>query len=178
MYNNKIKLRTKKALIEEISRIPDIRKDYVEKLSYILPEQTIDFGNNIILYKGTMNGIHTDGVIFAGMCRLIDGRGMIMVDRFFDLLPKNVKKFMLYHEIGHCVNGDGVDMKHGKRELFLRDIGKIPESERKADEYAVSVIGADIAINSLAFLMKCTDLPIITKIEMGKRIRNIQRMMK
>lgn len=172
------KIKTRKSILQDALNINNLKINFKLRMSFIPPDKLIDIGNNMVIYNERIDDIHAMGAIFGCMSRLIDGRGMIMLDHFFDLFPKNVKKFIIYHEIGHYINGDGLDEKQMKRETLYRYFGKLPKSECKADEFAVSILGADSVINSLAFLIKYTDISIFTKIEIWKRIRNIKRMIK
>lgn len=99
---------------------------------------------------------------------------VIMHDEAFELLPKFVQKFLLYHEIGHVVNDDiNISEEESKRLIVKRAFGVLPKMEVKADAYAASVVGVDSARKALQFLIDKTDIPMISKIECRRRIRKI-----
>lgn len=63
---------------------------------------------------------------------------MILVDNLFETLPKNLKKAILYHEIGHQVNGDLEKSDEELRSEFKKRNKKnyLSPQEVEADKYA------------------------------------------
>lgn len=103
--------------------------------------------------------------------------GIIINDNSYEKFSEGAKKFFLYHEIGHIKNGDldkiGIDFYRTAKRLLRVTVEPI---ELKADEYAVSKVGKDIAISALEEVIARTDLSVFSKLECAKRIAHIKRL--
>ena len=109
------------------------------------------------------NFVHNNGVldaVFAVYAEYTDGTRKIIVDDAFMQAPKIVKKFIIYHELGHI---DNTSLKYTL------------DSEFKADAYAASKIGNKVAIFALNYMWiymsknnitACADIPCRLK-ELG-----------
>lgn len=101
----------------------------------------------------------------------------ILHDSGFNLLPDNVKNFLVHHEIGHIKNSDlnNINQKQYASIMLKRSLGFTNTIEIKADAYAASVIGKANALNALAFLIRETNLPLFLKIEVRKRYNALKK---
>jgi len=103
---------------------------------------------------------------------LPDGR--IVVDEHFIILPTEMKKFFLYHELGHHdlghINEENVQGRIKKRKSMALD-GKVSEEELQADAYAARRVGTNTAINSLKYV-----LDNLQNIEIGELILRIKHL--
>ena len=78
----------------------------------------------------------------------------------------------MQHEIGHIVNGDLEKVPNAKSaQLILigRSFGILPAMEVAADKYAASMVGIKQTRAAMMFLVRRTDLPLISKIEFLRR---------
>lgn len=118
--------------------------------------------------------LHSRGMALAAAVAL-DFNGVIkyavLHDSAFDKLPDYVKKFFVTHELGHAINGDldKIDDALAKKLIIQRTLGILPKIEILADRYAASVVGKDIAKKSLMFMIRNTNLPWNSKLELMKR---------
>ena len=155
-----------------------------EERSYILfahkeDLKLIDKENEIYMLKERKDAyVHTCGCAIAMAINFsFDGiiYKAIVCDSSFDRLPKYVQKFIVLHEIGHHVNGDGnLSEKEKLRALAGRTIGILPKMKVNADKYAYSVMG-EKAKSALKFLLCRTNVKFIAKTELMKRIMKIDR---
>lgn len=103
--------------------------------------------------------------------------GIIINDNSYNKFSEGAKRFFLYHEIGHIKNGDldkiGIDFNRGVKRLLRLTVEPM---ELKADEYAVSKVGKDVAISALEEVIARTDLSVFSKLECAKRIAHIKRL--
>lgn len=112
------------------------------------------------------NFVHNNGIlnaVFAVYAKYNDGSRKIIVDDAFIQAPKIVKKFIIYHELGHI---DNTSLKYTL------------SSEFKADAYSASKIGKKAAIFSLNYMWTyllgnnvgaCADIPCRLK-ELGANV--------
>lgn len=118
--------------------------------------------------------LHSRGIVLAAAVAM-DFNGIrkhvILHDSAFDKVPNYVKKFFVAHEAGHAINGDldNIDEDLAKKLILQRAFGILPKMEIEADRYAASIMGKDIAKKSLMFMIRNTNLPWISKLEMIKR---------
>lgn len=140
---------------------------------------------DICIYKKLADDfIHKDRVAFTGVVRMeIEGKQcyLIVTDSHFNKLPKGVRRFLLYHEIGHCfqfLRCSEIDEDTLRMETKGRLYGKLPISELNADAYAASILGVKKASMALKWLAINTDLPLLTKIELVRRIISLETLSK
>ena len=117
--------------------------------------------------------VHKIGGAFAVSSATVNGLGLIITDEFFYELPKKVQSMIVYHEVGHYVNGHYKNENEVKRSRITRTFGKVTRTESEADMYAVEMLGAKDVIAALYWCIKNTDLPFLSKVEAMKRIKNI-----
>ena len=139
----------------------------------------IDKEHEVYMYKERNDAfVHTCGCAVAMAYNLnIDGKTYktIMCDSSFDKLPKYVQKFIILHELGHHVNGDGeLPEKERLHALAVRSLSILPEIEVNADKYAYSIMGSK-AKSALKFLLCRTNIKLAGKLELMKRIIKIDR---
>lgn len=87
----------------------------------------------------------------------------------------NFDKFILYHEVGHYMNGDiqkpvedePVTLKSRLKLIKTILVGRDLKPELKADAYAASMIGRDVCVQAL---IKTLSIKGITKMEVYARI--------
>ena len=120
------------------------------------------------------NYLHSRGMILAAAVAMdFNGirKNVILHDSAFDKVPNYVKKFFVAHEAGHAINGDldNIDDALAKKLVLQRALGILPKMEIKADRYAASIVGKDIAKKSFMFMIKNTNLPLNSKLELLKR---------
>ena len=97
--------------------------------------------------------------------------GLILYDSHFLNFEDNVQDFFIEHEVGHIKHGDlnGLEREDAYKLLLKRCCGIIPKLELKADVYAASVVGRNVAKKALLQMAKCKFLPLITKRELFLR---------
>lgn len=140
----------------------------------------VDEDNQVYMYdKRDSAYVHSCGIVLALCTTIAFGNDKscktIICDDGFDKLPKFVQRFLVLHEIGHCVNGDDkLSANERKKIIVQRSFGNLPEIEVNADKYAYSIMG-EKAKKALLFLLKKTDLSLISKLEIRKRIKRIDR---
>lgn len=103
---------------------------------------------------------------------------LVVVDEEFMKLPEEARNFFLWHEYGHFYNGHFnqiISSKDTARLIIKRSLGLLPKMEVEADLYAASVVGPSAAINSLLYLVKNSNAPLMSKIEMIRRAFKIKR---
>ena len=97
--------------------------------------------------------VRKNGIIFAMYCLYSDGSSEIIVDDEFNIAPKEVREFIIWHELGHIGNADDI------RNLSC---------EIKADAFAASKIGSNNAVDALKYMWRrlanidvsaCIDIP-------------------
>lgn len=98
---------------------------------------TLRYLDEIAYYVSDVQVRSTGGCI-ALTCKDIFGQPIILVDNLFETLPKNLKKAILYHEIGHQVNGDLEKSDEELRSEFKKRNKKnyLSQQEVEADKYA------------------------------------------
>ena len=98
---------------------------------------------------------------------------IIYVDDFFMMLPSFVQEFILSHEYSHIRCGHNTMVKTGfsynTKRLF-----KLPEEELNADKLAIELVGKEVAIESLDYLINYTNLSFASKNELKKRLKAIK----
>lgn len=122
----------------------------------------------------TDTALHSHGAVLAAASIVTLSNGatcnLIMHDTGFLKLPVYVQKFLNFHEIGHIVHGDlSMTAEQSKKIILQRSFGILPKIETNADKYAASVLGTMVVKKSLLFLVKHTNLPLISKLEMLRR---------
>ena len=100
-----------------------------------------------------------------------ENRHLIVFDSSLEKLPEDVRNFNLMHELGHLLyeHLDSHSVKEIRKINFKRSLGIFPKIEVEADAFAGSVLGVCNAKQSLMFMIKNTNMPIITKLELAKR---------
>lgn len=157
-------------------------------MSNVIPEMSYFFGENM---KGYRDGIYiysepVDNFLWRRnllLCCCIklkfgeDVYNTILTDSNFRKLPKIVQRALIEHEIGHVVNKDIEDLSESEANKLViqRLFGFLPEMEVKADAYAASVIGHSKMIEAFKFMVKNTNLPFNTKIEIIRRIFKLKK---
>lgn len=120
--------------------------------------------------------VHTTGGILAVAVQLDRGRYLIYTDKYFNMLPKMVQDFIIYHEIGHVkrnhYNHD-IESNNNKNRFDVVLKRKL-NLEIEADQFSASAIGVENAILSLEFIKSNIDLSISSKIEFQKRIKALR----
>jgi hypothetical protein len=110
------------------------------------------------------NAVRSAGFLFAMCARYVDDTYAIIVDDEFNLAPKEVREFIIWHELGHIHND--------------KDSIRTLECEHKADMYAVSKVGQANAIIALNYMWvrlstiditACADIPSRLK-ELGANV--------
>lgn len=113
------------------------------------------------------NFVHNNGYMYAVCIKNTDGTYKIAVDYMYFTAPKIVRKFIIWHELGH-INNDN----DGIRSL---------KCECKADAYAASKIGKLNAVYALNYMWKqlatvnitaCVDIPSRLK-ELGANVSSM-----
>lgn len=107
--------------------------------------------------------------IFAITCLNIYDEPVIVTDEFFELLPDIAKRFCIAHEIGHIINNEPKELEGKKFSI---------ENEKRADEYAASIIGLENAIKSLESFIKITTPGVINRRVINERIDYLQQKIK
>ena len=166
-----------------------VMKTYIKTLSAgYTTSQPIDIDSDTI---NIMDGLyinkhprdvelHERGIIFCGLFTLntFDGRtvAIIFFDSYFIKLPNKVKKFLVYHEIGHYINGDHkISEIDSMSNILKRCVGILPKNELYADKYAAAVVGVDNSIETLRYILLATDVSLISKIELIRRIIAVRK---
>lgn len=101
-----------------------------------------------------------DKLAGAGMC---NNKPVILVNDNFLSLPKSVRTVIIFHEVGHIVNGDIKDNYH-------RDLA----SEFKADEHAAWVLSYAIVMDALKFFTSYG--PEKSRIEFRERLDHMRKI--
>lgn len=118
--------------------------------------------------------LHSRGIVLAAAVAMdFNGvrKNVVLHDSSFDKVPNYVKKFFVAHEAGHIMNGDLENMTESlsKKLVIQRMLGILPKMEIMADRYASSLVGKEVAKKSLMFMIRNTNLPLTTKLELLKR---------
>lgn len=166
MKKNKIKV-TPKVKFELV---------YIPEMFFSTNLELIDEKNNIFSYtEDAGRTMHHIGGALAMATKLDFGsviHNVVLHDSGFNKLPNYVQEYMMQHEIGHIVNGDLEKVPNAKSaQLILigRSFGILPAMEVAADKYAASMVGIKQTRAAMMFLVRRTDLPLISKIEFLRR---------
>lgn len=154
--------------------------------TFFYQENMEEIDDGIFIYKSPVDDyMHPMGIVGAAATKIkfktITGKEIvcntIVHDSAFEKLPKYVQRFLVSHEIGHIVNGDidNLTEKESTNLIIKRVLGILPTMEICADSYAASIIGTGNAKESLKWLIRNTDLPIISKIELFRRCRRLSK---
>ena len=165
---NVLKIYNKKDIsISGYNRLIELNTNYFSE---------VDASKNIYKYQITADEfMHSRGFLLAAAVKVYLKNGMICTlvvhDSLFEKLPNNVQYFLMYHEIGHCINGDLDSLTELDSKIFLikRALGILPKIEINADKYAASIIGANKMKEAIMFMIKKTNIPLTSKFELFKR---------
>lgn len=86
---------------------------------------------------------------------LFFGTAYVTVDGLFWVLPKDVQKCILAHELGHMVLDNGMPKDMAKYAI-TRQCGICPKEEKIADSYSVKLYGKKATKKMLKFLAMIT----------------------
>lgn len=113
------------------------------------------------------------GFMFSCATRLADSSTIIVVDKYFMELPEECKDFLLFHELGHIINGDtNLTETEAVKEFNNRTQGILSEREIKADKFASERITYKKAKKVLKYLVKNYSL---AEKEMKLRIKALSK---
>lgn len=141
---------------------------------YIAPHLLKEIDKNVYMVKDPSNEyVHKNGACFA-VCTYdkYNENKYIIIDEFFNQLPKTVQNFVIYHEIGHITNNHTYE----KIGFIKRSFGLLTKNECEADDHAANMIGISNTIKSLYYIVKYTDLGFTSKVEIMKRIRRLRSL--
>ena len=137
--------------------------------------------NRIYSYNLTSDEfLHTRGAALTAVIKVDLPNGsqchLVLHDSGFKKLPENVQNFLMLHEVGHALKGhiDDMDAQEAKKIMIKRAFGMIQQMEVEADAYAALVIGVDEAKEAIRFLIKNTNLPFNSKIELKRRYKRLK----
>ena len=164
------KIRLKMKVLKDFISYQGVPTEY--EMFIPMNECTKVMDNVYIINKPSSEFVHKTNGVFAVCTKNTDGMRFIITDEFFDILPDMVKRFTLYHELGHIFN----DHEYTKKDMVKREFGMLLQHEKEADKFAAETIGYKNAMKSLYWLIRNTDLPFISKLEMMKRIRNLRSL--
>ena len=107
----------------------------------------------------------------------------IYVDKKFEKLSKSQKQFVINHELGHinCGHLDQIAEENKNKNIMHAFINKdrlagkeiAVVREMEADEYAASIVGYDVAIETLKIMDRNIHNRVSRK-EMARRIKNLE----
>lgn len=139
--------------------------------SFAIDSSQKKFIDKIILYNKDILVVHNPDAVTANGFMIamssvanfsIGQRIVILVDDFYMNLPDDIKEFIIYHEIGHILNGDIFDIKFGlflpkeKRHFVrIKRMFNSKESilmEEMADLYAADKVGTHTSIKAISLL--------------------------
>ena len=143
-------------------------------INYFKPIDGINI-NDIYKYDIAVDEImHTRGLALMAAVKVYycgTTSNLIMYDTSFEKLPLGVQEFLMYHEIGHIVNKnlDTLTESEAKNLIIKRALFILPKMEVEADKYAASILGTDKVKQIMLFMIKNTNLPFTSKLELLKR---------
>lgn len=121
-------------------------------------QYTKQTGHNIQVVHNN-NFVRNNGFVYAVHVEYTDGTRCIYIDDNYMALPKYVKSFIYWHELGHINNTNNV------RNL---------ECECKADKYAAKKIGKYKAILALNYMWKdLIKIDITAAIDIPSRLKEL-----
>lgn len=107
------------------------------------------------------------------------GETIILTDDEFETLPKDLRKFILYHELGHQINGDlNRPVEELQKVMRNRNRRKVSEMELKADEYALSKTDLETALRVMDFLKDLTKRLGLSSAEIKQRRKYLLKISK
>lgn len=116
-----------------IKLLKEVKEEFTQGFSNGFAKQT-GRGINITLNH---DAVRSAGFLFAMYVHYENGKSEIMVDDEFNIAPKGVREFIIWHEIGH--------IDHHHTEYLLED-------ELDADRFAAKKVGNDNAIEALKYM--------------------------
>lgn len=142
---------------------PELKERELDGITY--------FSNDII--------VKASGARVAYTAKTIYGETIILTDNDFDTYPKDVRKFILYHEIGHQINGDlDRPVEELQKVLRNRNRRKVSEMELKADEYALSKTDLETALKVMDHLIDLTKRLGLSSVEIKQRRKHLIKISK
>ena len=147
--------------IREMKNIDYINelKARLEKKEIQMPKKSVEKGFKDYWVVYDTNLLSENNRIACIMTHVETNQKVIALHDFFDLLPQNVREFILYHEVGHLLNNhvfyNNKECERYKQERKgYFDKGEVHPSEILCDKYAVSRMGKEKALQALNYLIE------------------------
>ena len=140
------------------------------------PEKSSEkgFEDYSVIYDTTL--LPKDSPIASTMTIKKTGEKIIALHDFFDILPQNVRQFILHHEVGHILNNSiPVTEEERKKVIWERTVciekHKVHPDELLCDKYAVEKMSINNVIQAIDYLIEnFRDETALKELNMRKNI--------
>lgn len=168
-------------------KIYNLKEMVKANTGFQIPE--LFFGHNLTQVEGTPVYVYTEpvdtflhsrNILLSACVKLQFGDEIydtVVVDSNFKKLPDEVQAALIHHEVGHAINKDldGLSANESRKIILKRLLGFPVEMELKADAYAASVLGYKSVIKALQFMVKETNIPFLSGLEIRRRIKVLKK---
>lgn len=159
-------------------------KKYAKDVINIAPEYKYlrheDYNGTTFMYiKDPLNIYLNNAMIIAtyqiNKNKFIPKTYYIVIDDIFEKIPVQYQRFMIEHEKAHCILG------HLEFEDEYAPLKRLlPNSKEEIMEYEADVRAArntskDLAIGALTWMIDNISLPLLSKVEIKRRIRRLEK---
>lgn len=158
----------------------EMKISFINAPQLFYSDKLVQVNDDVYLYTEPMDEyLHNRGIVLCAAVKINFGDAIydvIVFDSALLKLPPYVQDMFIGHEVGHFVNNDISDLSEAdaRKLIIKRTFGIIPTMEFNADKYAASLIGVSSAKSALMFMVKNTNLPLNSKIELLRRYCKIK----
>ena len=141
-------------------------------------EEVMEFDDKKIFFAYNHEFVEYNNALFCISLKDSNhkNRYYIIADNNFRNVSAGTKRFLVFHELGHIINGDLEEKNFLKYIIYSftrRVFGIGNKTEYKADAHAVRHVGKTSALNSMYELLSVKGHQL-SRIEMEERIKRIK----